>query len=353
MVFSCAIATLGLIVDSPAVVIGAMLVAPLLTPMMATAMASLGGRSTMLKNALLALAEGVAVAVILSTIIALLAMYLPFDALATLPHEAQARTRPNPFDLAIALAGGAVGAYSLGRLRPPSDALPGVAIATALMPPLCTIGIGIALGDRGVWGGAALLFVTNLAAIVFAGIVVFVALGFRVQRSAADVLPTALALGLLAVVAGALVFLSLRAVNEARDADRIRSAVSEAIKVQLPGARLLDMERSEEGNALQIRLTVRTVGQPRLEDVQTIQAAVAQSLQRRVAVTFVSVPTLVLDPLNPPPPNATITPTPRPTATSTPVPTPSPSPTATPTMTPSPTPVPSVTPPVTGNARVE
>ena len=117
IIFSCAIATLGLIVDSPAVVIGAMLVAPLLTPLMAIAMASLGGRSLMLRSAARGLAEGVVFAVLLSTLLAWLSKTLPFDALVTLPHEAQARTRPNPFDLAIALSGGAVGAYAQNNLK--------------------------------------------------------------------------------------------------------------------------------------------------------------------------------------------------------------------------------------------
>ena len=89
---------------------------------------------------------------------------MPFGALATIPAEVASRTHPGPFDLAIALAGGAAAAYALVRLEG-AAALFGVAIATALMPPLCVVGIGLALDDQGVWGGAGVLFATNLVAI--------------------------------------------------------------------------------------------------------------------------------------------------------------------------------------------
>ena len=88
------------------------------------------------------------------------------------------RTQPSPFDLVIALAGGAAATYALARPRL-SAALPGVAIATALMPPLCVVGIGISLQRSDVYMGALLLFLTNLVAISFASILVFAFLGFR------------------------------------------------------------------------------------------------------------------------------------------------------------------------------
>lgn len=318
VVFSCAIATLGLIADSTAVVIGAMLVAPLLTPIVGLALGAVRGRLPLLLTAAIGLAEGIVVAVLLSAMLASLARALPFDALVTLPHEAQIRTRPNPFDLAIALAGGAVGAYALARL-PSSDALPGVAIATALMPPLCTVGIGIALGDRGVWGGAALLFVTNLSAIVFAAIVVFASLGFRPTNWHTGALPTAVALALLVVVAVTLVGLTLRAIDESRQNEAVRSAVTDAVRAQRPGSEMVSLEQSEGGGGtLQLRVTVRTASEVSIAEVESIQGLVAQRLQRRVALVFVSIPAVVLDPLNPPARSAPLTPVPTPKPTSSP-----------------------------------
>lgn len=314
VVFSCAIATFGLISDSPAVVIGAMLVAPLLTPIMALALGSAGGRLKLLLIAAPALLEGIVVAVVLSLLLAWFAKSLPFDALASLPHEAQVRTRPNPFDLAIALAGGAAGAYALARM-PNSDALPGVAIATALMPPLCTVGIGLVLNDRGVWGGAALLFVTNLSAIVFAAIIVFAALGFRPAHWQAGLLPMAATTGLLLVVGITLAGLTLRAIDESRESEAVRSAVLSAIHSQRPESELVDLTDTDTGAALHVRVTVRTSGEVSLEEVEGIQAMIAQKLQRPVALVFVSVPSVILDPLSPPKKSEPITPVPTPTPT--------------------------------------
>ena len=312
IVFSCAIATLGLIADSPAVVIGAMLVAPLLGPILALALGSVIGRPQLLSHAVFGLIEGVVIAVIFSAALAWLARLLPFDALVALPHEAQIRTRPNPFDLGIALAGGAAGAYALARM-PASDAIPGVAIATALMPPLCTVGIGLSMGDRGVWGGASLLFVTNLSAIVFAGIVVFVALGLRPPTWQGGALPTSVSMVLLVVVAVALVGLTLRTIEKSRQTQSVRSATTEAIERQRPGAELVSLDQSEQSGTLQLKVTVRTDGGVSLEEVESIQAVVAQKLQRRIALVFVNVPAVVLDPLNPPAKSVSLTPAPTPT----------------------------------------
>ncbi len=358
--FSAVIATLGLIADSTAVVIGAMLVAPLLGPIMAIGEASLGGRTRQGMAALLALGEGALTAIAISFVLAHAAMLSSFNVLESLPGEVQARTRPNPLDLGIALAGGAIGAYAVARLRD-TEALPGVAIATALMPPLCTVGIGLAIQDRGVWGGALLLFATNLAAIVFTAGMVFWSLGlgprkhhnrYPIQQFALGIIPIAL-LGLT------LLGLSARAVGEAREAESLWDASSAALAEVLPGSELTDLHRENgPGGATKVRLTVRTPIEPAIGDAEALQALIAQRTQKKIALVLVSVPALVLDPLNPPPREATVA---LPTRPATPAVTPSPtatvaaSATPTPTATPSPTPTPSPTsaPPALGNSPVE
>ena len=138
-----------------------MLVAPLMSSILGLSLASVAGEREMFQRAVLALTEGVALALALSAIWGWLAQALPFDLLVQLPDEIQARTRPSPLDLGIALAGGMAAAYALAQPRL-SAALPGVATATALMPPVCTVGIGIALSDPAVAFGAALLFFYQL-----------------------------------------------------------------------------------------------------------------------------------------------------------------------------------------------
>ncbi len=177
VVLSCSIATLGLITNSPAVIIGAMLVAPLMSPIIGIGLASITGNTTLFRNAFSALLRGALLAVALATLMTLVNNLLPFFSIQELPQEILARTRPTPIDLVIALAGGVAAAYALTEPNL-SAALPGVAIATALMPPLCTIGIGIALNRWDVAGGATLLFITNTITIAFASVLVFFLRGF-------------------------------------------------------------------------------------------------------------------------------------------------------------------------------
>lgn len=172
ILLSAGIATLGLVLSSPAVVIGAMLVSPLMGPIIALGMALaasdlyLGIKS----GAQLALSIIAAVA-----FAALLVFLLPFHSATP---EILARTQPNLLDLFVALFSGLAGSLVVSRSQSPEGggvgALPGVAIAVALMPPLCVVGFGVGIGFHGpTMYGAGLLFFTNLAAIVATAFLVF------------------------------------------------------------------------------------------------------------------------------------------------------------------------------------
>lgn len=169
---SAMIATLGLLLNSPAVIIGAMLVAPLMSPIVASGMGIVTGDIQMLRSALNATLQGVLVAIFLGIVGTLIS---PLSMATT---EVLARTRPNLLDLLVALVSGVAGAYAIGR-KEVGAALPGVAIAAALVPPVATIGIGIALGSLPVALGSALLFTTNLVAIIFSSALTFLLLGMR------------------------------------------------------------------------------------------------------------------------------------------------------------------------------
>jgi uncharacterized hydrophobic protein (TIGR00271 family) len=342
VILSCSIATFGLIIDSSAVIIGAMLVAPLMSPILGLSLASVAGEERMFRRAVVALIEGVLLAAILSTILGWLAHALPFGVLNELPGEILARTRPTPFDLGIALAGGAAAAYALAQPRL-SAALPGVAIATALMPPVCTIGIGISLGNSQVALGAVLLFFTNLAAISFAGIVVFAALGFRPHHleNTWHHIPRSLFVtaGLVLLIAIPLVILTLRIVEQAHELQGVRAAVVAELSA-LPDAQLVDISVDTSDSTLHLQVTVRTSRQPNYSQVVDLQKAIAASLQRTIALQLIVVPTTKLDPLVPP----TITPTFTPTLT------PTSGPSLTPTITQTPTPTATLTPAATSTS---
>jgi uncharacterized hydrophobic protein (TIGR00271 family) len=165
LVLSVVIATGGVMTDSTATVVGAMIVAPLMTPIMASALAVVTGDGRRLARSLAIVAIGVATAVGLSFVIAW-ASPLVID--ATTNSQVSGRISPSLTDLLIALASGAAGAFALSR-RNVSDALPGVAIAISLVPPLCVVGVMLANDDPSASAGAMLLFLTNFLAILVAG----------------------------------------------------------------------------------------------------------------------------------------------------------------------------------------
>ena len=334
VVLSCSIATLGLITDSPAVIIGAMLVAPLMSPIIGIGLASMTGNATLLRNALSALLRGALVAVALATLVTLLNNQLPFFSIQELPKEVLARTRPTPIDLVIALAGGVAAAYALTQPNL-SAALPGVAIATALMPPLCTVGIGIALGRWDVAGGATLLFITNTVTIAFASVLVFFLRGFssdlriknhRVPRS----LVLAALLTVLLLIP--LSYFSLKFFKEASENRLINAVVAEEVS-SLGGAELVELKVNRNGDSLDMLITIRTGSSLRYEQVVSLQKAIVEGIHQPVSLKVSQVIAENLDPLIPP----TRTFTPTPTQTSTPGPSPTATNTSTPTTTASPT----------------
>jgi uncharacterized hydrophobic protein (TIGR00271 family) len=341
VILSCSIATFGLITDSAAVIIGAMLVAPLMSPILGLSLASVAGEQRMFRRAIVALVEGVFLAIVLSAILGWIARLLPFDILVEIPDEVISRTRPSPFDLGIALAGGAAAAYALAQPRL-SAALPGVAIATALMPPLCTVGIGISLENPQVTLGALLLFFTNLASISFAGIIVFAALGFRpihlennwhhIPRS---VFISAI---LVLITAVPLILLTMQVVAQSHFQQEVRGVVSAELSA-LPDSQLINVEIEASDSILGLRVTVRTSRQPSYSQVVELQKAIASRLQRILTLQLIVVPTTKLDPLIPPTytPSFTPGPSPVPTGTYTPSPTTTPTPTPTSTSTTTPT----------------
>jgi uncharacterized hydrophobic protein (TIGR00271 family) len=332
VLLSAVIATLGLLTNSAAVIIGAMLVAPLMSPIIGIGLASLTGDARLFSNSSVALARGALLAILMATLLAWANRYLPFITLQEIPGEVLSRTHPSPIDLTVALAGGLAAAFALA-MPSISAALPGVAIATALMPPLCTVGIGIAMGRWDVAGGALLLFLTNAVTIAFAGMVVFFALGFAPKQIAGKRAPRALAISAVFTLTllVPLTILSAQFFRNATENRQINLIVQE--EVAHYEAELTDLNPFQEGETLHLTATLRVSRQLRYEDVVELQQNIALRLQRPVSIVVNQVVAARLDPLIPP--TLTVMPT---AATFTPTTTPTP--TTTVTHTPSSTPVP-------------
>jgi uncharacterized hydrophobic protein (TIGR00271 family) len=180
ILFAAGIATLGLVLNSPAVVIGAMLISPLMGPILAAGLSLAAGDLYLGVRSFLVMLASVLVAVAFS---AVMVWVLPFHSPT---QEILNRTQPNLLDLGVAVFSGLAGSVVLCRGGGGGGvtALPGVAIAVALMPPLCTVGFGVGSGFLwSVISGAGLLFVTNLAAIIASAFFVF----FVVRMDSPDV----------------------------------------------------------------------------------------------------------------------------------------------------------------------
>ena len=171
LTMSAGIAVLGLLQSSPAVVIGAMLLSPLMEPIMGLGFGLAIGDFKWTKQSLKTLLIGALAAVLFS------ALLVFFSPLQTVTSEIAARTRPNLLDLGIALFSAVAGAYAMIRGR--EGTIVGVAIATALMPPLSVVGFGLATFNWVVFNGALMLFVTNLVTIAGTAFLMAKLYGFR------------------------------------------------------------------------------------------------------------------------------------------------------------------------------
>jgi uncharacterized hydrophobic protein (TIGR00271 family) len=300
IIFSAGIATLGLVLNSPAVVIGAMLVSPLMGPILAAGLALAAADLYLGVKSLLNILASVLVAVSLS---ALVVWVLPFHTVTT---EVLARTQPNLLDLAVAVFSGLAGSVVVCRGGGGGGvtALPGVAIAVALMPPLCTVGFGVGSGwNWQIISGAMLLFVTNLAAIIASGFVVFLAVnmndvGVREQidatirqRASRDWLYGFLTsaglsdtvghigklrwrVGMLAGVLALLFFPLTKSLLQVRDEAIARAAVRETTRRLVPASSIVSERVSIGADAIEVGLvTTEQVQQGEVEKAQAVLEA--------------------------------------------------------------------------------
>jgi uncharacterized hydrophobic protein (TIGR00271 family) len=167
------IAAIGVVSDSTATVIGAMIVAPLMIPIQGTMLAAVIGDRRNLFVSMGLVAAGALAAIAIGFLVAVV---VPSAVTAAANSQVAGRVNPSLLDLMAALATGAVGSIALIR-RDISDTLPGVAIAISLVPPLSVVGITLEAGEAGQAWGAFLLFITNVAAILGVGAVVMAVYG--------------------------------------------------------------------------------------------------------------------------------------------------------------------------------
>lgn len=269
---SAGIAVLGLLLSSPAVVIGAMLLSPLMGPILGAGFALAIGDSGWLRTCGRSLLVGVVVAVLFCAGIVLL------SPLKTVTEEIASRTRPNLFDLGVALFSALAGAYAMIRGR--EGTIVGVAIATALMPPLAVIGYGLATANWTVFGGSTLLFFTNLMTIALTAALMAKLYGFRHNLSSRQ---TRLqVLGIIVTFVALAIPLGYTLRNIAWEANASRTASAVAQKEFGADARISALDLDFHSEPIQLTATVLTP-----HYLPNAQSKMARLLERRLQRPFV------------------------------------------------------------------
>ncbi len=344
LTLAAALATLGLLMNNSATIIGAMIVAPLMTTILGMGLAIVLGELRFFWRAAATTFRGIILAIVMGFLVGQLA-----PGAATTP-AIQVYSEPSILDLVVALVAGTAAAYATSR-KEISAALAGVAVAASLTPPLANIGLGLALVDWSIALGAALTFLTNLVAIVAASGFLFLWMGFRPQPGDPNLVAARrrglLTFGILLVlITIPLVVLTQRSLSDLQIRRSIESAIAIEVR-EIPGGELVswDYTITPQGT-LNLELTIRASGSVRYQEARDLQERIATRIDRPVALSLSTVPTQQLRAFIPPTPTLTPTMTPTGIPTATPTPTPTATPTHTPTATPTPTitPIPTITP---------
>jgi uncharacterized hydrophobic protein (TIGR00271 family) len=276
-ILSAVIASYGLVTNSAAVVIGAMLVAMMLGPITGVALAIIDHRMPLLRRSLITMLIGVSLVILVGFIVGWLHKDQPLTA------EILSRTQPTSMDLMIALAGGTAGAYAMVSPHL-SVAVVGVAVATALVPPLAASGILLANGELQLGLGAFLLAITNIIAIQFTNALVLWLLGFRrlvdddyksntyltfLRRNAV----TLVLLGVLGT------YLSINLQTNAKQ-QRFESNVKESINSYFidKGNVLTNTQFDTVDEHQVVRAVIRGETTPSAYDVQQIESSITQDI---------------------------------------------------------------------------
>jgi uncharacterized hydrophobic protein (TIGR00271 family) len=276
IVGSCAIATFGLLSNSAAVIIGAMIVAPLMLPIRGLAFGALQGNIILFRKGLIALTVGTVLAVLMAWGLGILVR------LPNYGSEILARSRPNLLDLGIAVAAGGISGYA--KVEPKiSGSLAGTAIAVALMPPICVVGLGLSQANWSLSIGASLLYLTNLLGIALSCMLTFLLAGYASFKRARK--PLILALALTGIL---LIPLGVSFARLIRQAE-LQTSLERALLNRTVTFQRLELLRTETNwlaNPPQVRLNVRAKAPVTPRQVQLLEEFIEREMGQRFTLIF-------------------------------------------------------------------
>jgi len=344
LTLAAVLAALGLLRNDPSIIIGAMIVAPLMTAIIGMGLSIVLGDPRFFWRATATTLRGIVLSVLMGFVVGRI---VPG---AEITDQIVALSSPSILHLAVALTAGTAAAYASSR-KEVSAALAGVAVATALTPPLVNIGIGMAFGSSSIAWRAGLIFLANLVAIVATSGLVFLWMGFHPQPGDRDRATTqrrgfstfGILLVLITIPLAIFTQQTIRNVQFQRSIDAaIRAEVQEIRDSEVVS---WDYTRTET-ETLNLDLTIRVAYTMPYGEVRDLQERIAARIELPVALSLRMVPAQRLEAFVPPTP--TLTPTMTPTGVPTEMPTSTPTATATQTSTPTPTPtitpIPTITP---------
>ncbi len=275
------IALSGLLINSAPVIIGAMLISPLMGPILSFGFAFITGDSFVWKKSI----RKIAISVLSTIFIAALVSYI--SPLTEVTGEITARTKPNIFDLLIAFLSGMAGAAAICTKKNYLTIVPGVAIATAVIPPLSVTGFGIGTGNISIAIGAFFLFFTNFVAIVLSTCLVSSLYGFRPSLAADEDVRklkrrVVFLSAVLLLISVPLVYTLSKGVAEIK----LKKDIEKSLKQQFnqeKHSRLVTFNYTEQnGEQLDIDAVVYTVNYIKEKDLDQAEQQIRNKLKRKV-----------------------------------------------------------------------
>jgi uncharacterized hydrophobic protein (TIGR00271 family) len=258
IIFANLIALFGLLTNSVAVVIGAMLISPLMGPIFSLGLAFTMGDLVLSRRAL----RNIAFSILLTVSVA--ALFTLLSPLKGATHEILSRTRPNVYDLLIAVFAGTAGALALCTRKNYLFTTTGVAVATAVIPPLSVVGYGVGTWQLGIAAGGFLLFFTNLVAIVISSDIVFYLYGFKGSMAAETVYPARRRFqilgAVLAVISTPLIITLVTDIRKVNLTRRVESVLKAQLNVkQKSRLTTVSIDKDKEKGALMVAASINTV----------------------------------------------------------------------------------------------
>jgi uncharacterized hydrophobic protein (TIGR00271 family) len=274
----------GLVTDSPPVIIGAMLISPLMGPILNVGFAFLTGDKLIWTKSV----KKISISIILTLMVAAIATYL--SPLKEITHEIITRTRPNLYDLAIAFFAGTAGAAAMCTKKNYLTIVPGVAIATAVIPPLSVSGFGIGTGNFNIFFGGLFLFFTNFVAIILSTCAVFYFYGFRpvkITEEMAQLKRRMIFLGtVLLVISIPLIYTLQQSISEMRLTNSVQQALkNEFNKKGSSNISTFDYSKNRDGS-MEVNAIVNTVNYLKESEIDSAQKNMGDYLKRNIKLNL-------------------------------------------------------------------